>query len=122
MEIKGKIKIFPEVKERKNESGEVETYILCKGTISSKGESGYVNKSVLVRFAGKQFPAEKVNKLNPDECYTLDIENGFIAVEKYVSHNQEKRDLVLVVLEGRLLDHRPVVRKEAPTIDNDLPF
>ena len=121
MEIKGKIKIFPEVRETKTEEGEVSSRIICKGTISSKTESGYVNKSVMIRFAGKQFPAEKVNKLNPDECYTLEVESGFLAIESYMSHGNEKRDLVFVVMEGRLLDHRPVVRKEAK-VDNDLPF
>ena len=123
MEIKGTIRIFPEVKERENDKGEKESYIVIKGTISSKkDEKSYINKSVKVRLAGKNFPSEKVNKLNPDECYTLDVYAGFLGVESFTSKGQEKREVVLVVTEGKLLDHRPVIRKEAPAVDSDLPF
>ena len=79
MEIKGKITIFPE--KRKNENGE---FIVCKGTISSKDQDGkYLNKSVEVKFDKDHFPRAKVNTLNPDYCYQLEVEKGYLVVDGY---------------------------------------
>ena len=60
MEIKGQITIFPEKKTKALENGEAEEFIACRGTISSKNEAGeYINKSVSVKFAGKDLTKEK---------------------------------------------------------------
>ena len=125
MEIKGKITIFPEQKERELEDGKVESFIVCRGTISSKSESGaYVNKSVSVKFAGKNFPKEKVNKLNPEKCYKLDIQEGFLGVNEITNSHGTRRELEIVVLAGKLSDPK-VVERPAPEekpVDDDLPF
>lgn len=125
MDIKGKITIFPERREITLEDGSKKEVVLVRGTISNKGEGEtYRNKSVLVKFAGKQFPEEKINLLKTDECYSLEVEKGFLGVEIYDTNRGEKRDISLVVLEGRLTGHKPVERKEiavAP-VDKDLPF
>lgn len=124
MELKGKITIFPEVKEVKNDKGEQESFIVCRGTISSKNESeAYVNKSVNVRFAGKNFPKDKINKLDPEKCYSLEIESGFLSVNEITNSHGTRRELEIVVLEGKLTGSKVVERpvKEAPT-DSDLPF
>lgn len=121
MELKGKITIFPEMKEGKNDKGESENYIVCRGTISSKSESGeYLNKSVNVRFAGSNFPKDKVNKLNPEKCYKLEIEEGFLSVVQV----KERRDLEIVVLKGKLSDPKLVnrVAPEEKPVDADIPF
>ena len=125
MELKGKITIFPEMKEKENDKGEVESFIVCRGTISSKNESGaYVNKSVNVRFAGDKFPKEKVNRLDPEKCYSLELEKGFLAVSEITNSHGTRRELEIVVLEGKLTGskvvERPVV-EEKPA-DSDLPF
>lgn len=124
MEIKGKITIFPEKKEITLEDGSKKVVTSIRGTISNKDGESYKNKSVLVKFAGKRFPEEKISALKDDECYQLEIESGFLGVEIYDTKYGEKRDLSLVVLEGKLLGHKPVERKEFPQqpIDNDLPF
>lgn len=125
MDIKGKITIFPERREITLEDGNKKEVLVIRGTISNKGEGEtYKNKSVLVKFAGKQFPEEKLNQLKTDECYSLEIEKGFLGVEIYDTKYGEKRDLSLVVLEGRLTGHKVVERKEKPVapVDNDLPF
>ena len=125
MEIKGKITIFPELKEKENDKGQSESFIVCRGTISSKSESGaYVNKSVSVVFAGSNFPREKVNKLNPEMCYKLDIEEGFLGVKEITNSSGTRRELEIVVLKAKLSDpkvvERPVVEDKAS--NDDLPF
>ena len=123
MELKGKITIFPELKERENDKGEKESFIVCRGTISSKKENGYVNKSVNVNFAGDNFPAEKINKLDPEKCYSLEIEKGFLAVREFETAVATRRELEIVVLEGKLTGSKVVerpVKESAPA--GDLPF
>lgn len=125
MELKGKITIFPETKKGKNDKGEAVKFIVCRGTISSKNESGeYVNKSVSVKFAGSNFPKDKVNKLNPEKCYQLEIEEGFLGVTERVTSTGTKKDLEIVVLKGKLANSKDVKRPEAPaeTKNDDLPF
>ena len=124
MELKGKITIFPELKERETDEGKSESFIVCRGTISSKNESGaYVNKSVNVKFAGSNFPKEKVNKLNPEKCYKLEIEEGFLSVSEVNSIHGVRRELEIVVLKGKLSDPK-VVERPTPkeTTSEDLPF
>ena len=121
MEVKGKITIFPELKEVKNDKGEVESFIACRGTISTKSEAGeYLNKSVNIRFAGSNFPKDKVNKLNPEKCYKLEIEEGFLSVQQL----KDRKDLEIVVLKGKLSDPKLVnrVAPEEKPADPDLPF
>ena len=125
MELKGKITIFPDMKERELEDGKVEQFIVCRGTISSKNEYGnYVNKSVSVKFAGKNFPKDKVNKLNPEKCYKLDILEGFLGVNEIISAHGTRRELEIVVLSGKLSDPKVVERPvpEEKPVDDDLPF
>lgn len=125
MDLKGKITIFPEVKERELEDGKVESFIACRGTISSKNEKGgYINKSVNVKFSGKEFPKEAVNKLSPEECYSLDVEEGFLSVSEFETSKGTRRELEIVVLKGKLLDHKVVQRKEPEVKEgkDGLPF
>lgn len=123
MELKGKITIFPELKERKNDKGESESFIVCRGTISSKNENGtYVNKSVNVKFAGSNFPKDKVNKLSPEKCYKLEIEEGFLSVAEVNSSQGIRKDLEIVVLKGKLSDPKIVVRPDPKANSEDLPF
>lgn len=124
MELKGKITIFPELKERENENGEKIPYILCRGTISSKSENGYINKSVVVNFAGDNFPADKVNQLDPEKCYSLEIEKGFLAVREFETAVATRRELEIVVLAGKLTGSKKVERpaKEEKVSSGDLPF
>lgn len=125
MELKGKITIFPERREITLEDGSKKEILVIKGTISNKGEDDtYKNKSVLVKFAGKHFPEEKVNQLKTDECYSLEVESGFLGVEIYDTKQGQRRELSIVVLEGKLTGHKPVERKpvEVAPVDSDLPF
>ena len=123
MELKGKITIFPELKEKENDKGEKEEFIVCRGTISSKDGEKYINKSVNVVFAGKNFPKEKVNKLDPNLCYSLEIEDGFLGVREITSRKETRRELEIIVLDGKLNGSKPVERpvvEEKPA--GDLPF
>lgn len=124
MELKGKITIFPELKEKENDKGEVESFIVCRGTISSKNGEAYVNKSVNVVFAGKNFPKEKVSKLDPKKCYSLEITEGFLGVREIITPNGSRRDFEIVVLNGKLTGSKEVIRKEVEVEvkGDDLPF
>ena len=124
MELKGKIKIFPELKEGKNDKGEKESFIVCRGTLSSKSEAGaYVNKSVSIRFAGNNFPKDKVNKLNPEKCYDLEIEEGFLAVREITNANGSRKEIEIVVLKGKLANPKDVSRPVNGEVkSDDLPF
>jgi len=125
MEIKGKITIFPERRQITLEDGTQKEIVQVKGTISNKDGEAYKNKSVLVKFSGKQFPEEKLNQLKDTECYSLEVEKGFLGVEIYDTKHGERRDLSLIVLEGKLTGHKPVEKREFPKeapVDSDLPF
>ena len=115
MEIKGKITIFPE--EKQNEKGK---FIVCKGTISSKDKDGkYLNKSVEVKFDKEKFPREKINSLNPELCYQLEIANGYLVVDGYEKEGKTITSINLFVVEGKLTGTpKPVNRAEK----TDLPF
>ena len=125
MEIKGKITIFPERRNITLEDGTQKEIVQVKGTISNKDGEAYKNKSVLVKFSGKQFPEDKINQLKDTECYSLEIEKGFLGVEIYDTKNGQRRDLSLIVLEGKLTGHKPVEKREFPVnapVDSELPF
>lgn len=123
MDIRGKITIFPERRKITLEDGSEQEVLTIKGTISNKEGEVYKNKSVLVKFSGKHFPKEKLEQLKETECYSLDIEKGFLGVEIYDSKAGTRRDLSLVVLEGKLLGHKPVEKKDfSKPVDDDLPF
>lgn len=120
MDIKGKITLFPERKEGKNAEGKEESFIVIKGTISTKKQNGegYLNKSVSIRLTGTNFPKEKVNQLDPAKCYDMEVEEGFISVKEV----KDRRELELVVLKGKLSNPREVKKVEASKPSADLPF
>ena len=124
MELKGKITIFPELKEKENDKGESESFIVCRGTISSKDGEKYINKSVNVVFGGKNFPKEKVNKLDPNKCYSLEITDGFLGVREISSPKGTRRELEIIVLDGKLTGSKEVERPvvEEKPVDGNLPF
>ena len=108
MEIKGKIIIFPEMKH--NEKGD---FIVCKGTISSKDQNGkYLNKSVEVKFDKEKFPRAKVNALNPDMCYQLEVEKGYLVVDGYTDKEGKQITFInLFVEEGKLTGEPRLVNR-----------
>ena len=119
MDIKGKITIFP--KKLEVEDGNVKT--IFNGTISTKlkdeNENEYrLNKSVEVRFASKKFPEEKLNALDENYCYSLDIVNGFLGVKEV----KNGRDIYIMVTDGTLKDRKLVEKKPEAPKNYDLPF
>ena len=123
MEVKGKITLFPAAYTRKNKEGKEETHIRVSGSISTKQEEGkYISKTLPVRFSGENFPASKIDKLNPDECYNMEVEEGFLVVDSFMGKDGgQVYRLAIVVAKGKLLDHKVVNRVEKP-VDDDLPF
>lgn len=124
MEIKGKVKLFPELVERKNEEGKVEKHIICKASISSKTQEGlYNSKSISVRFGNERFPQSVIDRMNPEMCYTLEVGEGYLVVDSFTGKDGKKNNVfVLVVKEGRFSDPKKVERKEFIPVEDDLPF
>lgn len=120
MEVKGLITIFPEHKT----AGEKEI-TLIRTSISTKREDGsYANKSIFVKLAPKTFPVEKVAMLKDDECYQLEIEEGFLSVEEWpLKNGKTAREISIVVLAGKLKGHKKYVKKVVEeVVDSELPF
>lgn len=117
MEIKGKVTIFPEKRINKQTN---EEFIKCRATISSKNEDGsYNNKSVEVKFDNKVFPREKINKLDVNMCYVLDVESGYLICDSYTNKDGVKQTAIgLFISAGSLKDSKPVEKKQ----QNGLPF
>ena len=122
MEIQGKITLFVAKREIEKDGSKKQIVDLTT-TLSSKVEEGkYLNKKVVVRLVGKKFPEESLAKLDENKCYQFDIYTGFLAVRSWKDrHGEERRDIEIVVSDGKLLSAKEVVRKEV-VIDNDLPF
>ena len=118
MEIKGKLKIFPEKKH--NDKGD---FIVVRGTISSKDQEGkYLNKSVEVKFDKEKFPKEKVNALDPEMCYELEVEKGYLLVDGYTNNEGKLITVInLFVCEGKLVGEPLKVNRVEKTSGN-LPF
>lgn len=116
MEVVGKITIFPRVREVKGEK-----VCFVDGTISSKEGETYLNKKVEVRFNKEKFPQEKLLQLDTESCYNLEIEKGWLGVEKWTrKDNTEARELYIYVESGKLTGSKKV---ERPLPDKDgLPF
>ena len=118
MDVKGKITIFPK-KIKVNE----EDMMVFNGTLTSKvgtkEKPEYLNKSVEVRFSKERYPQEKLLKMKEDECYQLEIEEGFLRVGE-----RQFNDVYIQVLQGTLKGHKPFEKKsqESKQIDDDLPF
>ena len=118
MEIKGKITIFPEKKS--NERGE---FIVVKGTISSKTQDGkYINKSVDVKFDKEKFPREKINALDPNKCYQLEVTSGYLVVDGYEKEGKMITSINLFVTNGKLVGEPKEVNRAAEQTNPDLPF
>lgn len=120
MNISGIITIFPE--KRKDSKGE--NYVICRGTISSKDESGeYLNKSVEVHFKKEVVNKETLLKLEETKCYTLEVKEGFLVVDAYNKQDgKQVRQIGLLVTKGRLTGSKEVERKPEEVKNDDLPF
>lgn len=120
MEIKGNIKLFINLIKNK-ESGEVNrVYSTSVGKKDKEGK--YINTSLSVFLAKEFFPAEKLEKLDTNAYYDLEVENGFLSVETYKDGTTHP---ALVVLAGRLTAKHPIALKKEPvkTVATDaLPF
>ena len=124
MDVKGKITIFPrKVEVKDGEDTKVKVY--CTGSISTKKEDGsYINKSVDVSFSTKFIPEEKLQKLDENLCYELDIKSGFLRCVERTYKGDTIRDIGIMVTDGKLLSSKSYERKEKEVqpANDDLPF
>ena len=123
MKITGKIILFPE--RRVVDKSTKEERVFVKGSLSSKDKDKetYIHKSVDVVLDPKKFPLEKVNQLDTNLCYTLEVEDGFIGIKAFQTKDgKEARDIYLVVTEGKLIDSKEYVKATPVTKNEDLPF
>ena len=123
MNINGTITLFVEKRTIKVDGADKERVALST-TLSKKQEDGtYLNKKVDVQLSSKKFPEEKLLKLDANECYTMEILDGFLSVRQWQDkHHQDRREVVIVVTDGKLTGHKKVEKKVIAVEDNDLPF
>ena len=123
MDVKGKITIFPRKVEVKD-GEDTKVKVFCTGSISSKKEDGtYINKSVDVSFSSKFIPEDKLQKLDENLCYELEIKSGFLKVNERVYKGDTIREIGIMVTDGKLLSSKTYERKEKEVVaDSDLPF
>ena len=123
MDVKGKITIFPrKVEVKEGEDTKIKVY--CTGSISTKKEDGtYINKSVDVSFSSKFLTEDKLQKLDENLCYELEIKSGFLKVNERTYKGDTIREIGIMVTDGKLLSSKTYERKEKEVVaDNDLPF
>ena len=122
MNINGKITIFP-AKRKIEVEGKEKEVVDITATISSKDGDKYINKKVKVHLVGKEFPEEKLLKLEDDKCYQFEVLDGFLGVEGWTTAKGElRREVILVITSGRLLSSKEVVRPIPQVQDSNLPF
>lgn len=123
MNLNGKITLFVEKSTIKVEGNDKEIVKLST-TISHKQDDGsYLNKKVDVNLSKKKFPDEAVAKLDANECYTMEVYDGFLSVRSWKDrHQQDRREVVIVVNDGKLTGHKKVEKKVIEVADSDLPF
>lgn len=126
MDVKGKITIFPRIVKKRQDDGEEVTMCFCSGSISTKQEDGkYLNKSVDISFSEKNFPKEKLLKLNPEKCYELQIETGFLKTRERISNGESIIEIGIMVTKGKLLGSKDIQKRPEVLPDetnDDLPF
>lgn len=120
MNLSGKITLFVE----RNKDKEGKEFTKLTTTIGAKQEDGsYLNKKVDVILSEKKFPKESVAKLDVNECYSMDVFDGFHSIRQWKDrHGQDRREIVFIINDGKLTGHKKVEKKVVEVADSDLPF
>ena len=118
MDIKGKIILFPEQKKDK----EGNTFISCSTSISRVRDGGNpLHKSFRVYFDKKNFPDEKLAKLDQGKYYLFEVKEGWLSLEAY--KNKAGEEVVVPVVwirDGKITEAHD--KKPAEAKGEDLPF
>lgn len=122
MELTGKFTIF--INNHKTAEGEV--YRTYSTSIGKKNEDGsYLNCSIEVTFAKKNFPDERLLKWKDNEFYVIDVTEGFLSVVQWKDGSKHP---TIVVVDAKPVSKGvrnlpPVKKAEAPAeIKEELPF
>ena len=125
MNLSGKITLFVEKRSIQVEGKEKVVTDLSTNVSAKQKDGTYINKRIKVKLASKKFPEEAVAKLNADECYTMEVFDGFHSVESWIGKNKkERREVIFAITDGKLTGHKKVEKKvvAVEVKDDDLPF
>lgn len=116
MDVRGKVTLF--VKEIK--VGE-EVKRVFSGSLSTKKEDGtYCHRSMDINFDKNAYPVEKLNQLELNKAYQLEIKEGWIGVREFSQKGETKTTFYIYVKNGELLSSKEIAPKASK--DSDLPF
>ena len=116
MKISEKVILFVEDKKGK----ENQPFKTFSTTVSSKKGEEFINKSLEVRFNTENIPLDKLNKLQSDHCYTLDVEDGWLGVRSYETENGDTRKVLYLYVDKATVKESKKINKVSS--NNDLPF
>ena len=116
MVITGKIKLFVETKQAE----EGRKFKVFSTSIGTKYEDGYLNKSMKVFFVAENFPAEKLNKLQDNKVYEVELIDAWLGVRGYKLVNEENphTEFYLMINKAQLTGSKEINKKK----ETDLPF
>ena len=116
MQISGKLNLFvQDKKDRENKP-----FKTFSTTISSRNGEKYINISMEVRFNTENIPMEKLNKLQSDKMYTLEVEDGWLSAREYENKDGDTRKVAYIYVDkASVKDSKTIAKKPE---NDDLPF
>lgn len=102
MQVLGKIVVFPST----NQNGNFKTFrgSISKNTGTSE-EPVFENYSIDVKFT-KAYTTEQLNKFKDDECYNIEIINGYLSFDHWTKDNVNYYKPVIYIAEAKILEHK----------------
>lgn len=114
MNVKGKINFF--VNENKVGDNVFRNY---SGSLSKKVEEGkYQNASIEIKFDSKKFTQDKLDKLELDTMYQMEVNEGFISFRTYETNGKTNYVLFIMVSDATILDSKKVENKKETNAPN----
>lgn len=130
MEIKGLVTVF--VKENKNLQNKKELWVSISKKLKKEKEGdpdNFTHQNVKLVLAPDKFPQEKINQLDADTCYKMDIIKGFYTFEDWLTTGKDGKEIrrtapVFYAQEIKITASQAIQKpvEAAAVAENDLPF
>ena len=131
MEIKGLVTVF--VRENENLQYKKELWISISKKLKKEKEGDpdkFTHQNVKLVLAPDKFPQEKIEQLDVESCYKMDITKGFYTFEDWVVKGKDGKDIrrtapVFYAQEIKITASQAIkkpIEEAAAITENDLPF